>query len=48
VEGVETQEQKEIVQALGINLHQGYWFSRPQSLMFFKSQPIFPRVIEIG
>ncbi|KZM40328.1 hypothetical protein OA92_17465 [Marinomonas sp. SBI22] len=48
VEGVETQEQKEIVQALGINLHQGYWFSRPQSLMFFKSQPISPRVIEIG
>ena len=47
VEGVETQEQKEIVQSLGINLHQGYWFSRPQSLMFFKSKPIEPTVIEI-
>ena len=48
VEGVETQEQKEIIQALGISLHQGYWFSRPQSLMFFKSQPAKPKVIEIG
>ena len=48
VEGVETQEQKEIIQSLGINLHQGYWFSRPHSLMFYKSQPVVHKVIEIG
>jgi EAL domain-containing protein (putative c-di-GMP-specific phosphodiesterase class I) len=48
VEGVETQEQKDIIQALGINLHQGYWFSRPHSLMFYKSQPKATKVIEIG
>lgn len=38
IEGIETQEQADIANQVGIHLHQGYKYAKPQPLSYFKAK----------
>jgi diguanylate cyclase (GGDEF)-like protein len=38
IEGIETQEQADVANQVGIHLHQGYKYARPQPLSYFKNR----------